>query len=277
MAERFDVAALRRAVKALRPLEALVQPAFFGLERAPARGPALYVGNHSLYGIFDAPFLYARLLTERGVALRALGDHLHFKVPLWSGFVTAMGVVDGTRENCAALFRAGESVLVFPGGARETAKRKHERYRLVWKERTGFARMAIEHGAAVVPFAAVGVEDAWDVVLDADDVMRGPVRRAVESLGMRSEVMLPLARGIGPTPLPRPERLYFDIGEPIEVSRWAGRHDDPTACRELRDQTRAAVEAGIARLRDYQSTDPDRPLRRRLARALRGARGVTPR
>nr|HMS80226.1 hypothetical protein [Burkholderiaceae bacterium] len=34
--------------------------------------------------------------------------------------------------------RAGESVLVFPGGGREVFKHKGERYHLIWKNRPGY-------------------------------------------------------------------------------------------------------------------------------------------
>ena len=45
----------------------------------------------------------------------------------WRDFLAGFGAVDGTRENCAALMREGESILVYPGGAREVFKRKSEK------------------------------------------------------------------------------------------------------------------------------------------------------
>jgi 1-acyl-sn-glycerol-3-phosphate acyltransferase len=54
--------------------------------------------------------------------------------------------------------RRGELVTVFPGGGREVNKRKNEQYKLVWKNRLGFARLAIQHGYPIVPFASVGAE-----------------------------------------------------------------------------------------------------------------------
>ena len=50
-------------------------------------------------------------------------------------------------------------MLVFPGSGREVTKRKGEAYKVIWKERTGFARMAIEHGYPITPFASVGPEE----------------------------------------------------------------------------------------------------------------------
>jgi hypothetical protein len=42
-----------------------------------------------------------------------------------------------------------------PGGAGEVFKGRGQDYKLLWKERLGFARMAIEFGYPIVPFAAV--------------------------------------------------------------------------------------------------------------------------
>ena len=74
--------------------------------------------------------------------------------------------MEGTPENCAQLMRQGESILVFPGGSREVFKRKGEQYRLMWKERLGFARLAMAYRCTIVPFAAVGADDCYDIVFD---------------------------------------------------------------------------------------------------------------
>lgn len=265
------------ALKLLAPWRRLTAPVFHGLDAIPATRPLLFVGNHTLLGVLDAPLLVAELYERKGLLLRALGDHAHFRVPLWGSLLTQLGVVDGTRDNCARLMEAGEAILVFPGGGREVAKRRGEKYRLVWKERLGFARLAIAHGCTIVPFAAVGVEDALDVVLDADDLMRSPLGRVVEKLGLRTDILMPVVKGIGPTPLPRPERLYFHVGAPIPTAEYGRRGDDDDAARALRDRVRAAVEQGIADLLAHRERDPERALLPRVAAGLgrRVARGRT--
>ncbi|MGE5441823.1 MAG: hypothetical protein ACM3Q0_02020, partial [Bacteroidota bacterium] len=60
-------------------------------------------------------------------------------------------------------------IVVFPGGGREVARRKGEQYKLIWKARTGFVRMAIRYGYPVVPFAQVGADDAFDILVDAGE------------------------------------------------------------------------------------------------------------
>jgi len=76
----------------------------------------------------------------------------------------------------------------------------------------------------------------------------------------------PLVRGVGLSPLPRPERLYFWFGEPIDTTRFEGRHEDDDAARSLRDEVRAAVEGGIGYLLAEREHDPNRGLVRRAIR-----------
>ncbi len=184
----------------LKPLQLLSRPVSYGLVNVPRGGPGLFVGNHTLFGIFDAAIMFLELYTKRDITLRALGDHIHFRIPLWRRLLSRYGVVDGTRENCARLMAARESILVFPGGAREVFKRKGEKYKLIWGERVGFARMAIQHRYPIIPFAAVGAEEAWDIVLDANDLVPAPLQEVLGRLGFWTDALLPIVKGIGPTP-----------------------------------------------------------------------------
>jgi hypothetical protein len=40
--------------------------------------------------------------------------------------------------------RDHQTILVFPSGSREVFKRRGQQYQLLWRERMGFARLAIE-------------------------------------------------------------------------------------------------------------------------------------
>lgn len=243
-------AQIRALVRLFRPLTWLARPVFRGFENIPHEGPLLFVGNHTLFGLMDIPFMYVEMYRRRGIVLRGLADHLHFKVPAWRGFLGSFGVVPGTREDCGALLAAGESVLVFPGGAREVAKRKGEQYKLVWKQRIGFAKMAIQHQATIVPFSAVGMDDAVDIAFDADDILRSPLGRALKKLGVREDAIMPIAWGL------RLERFYFRIGTPIPTDAFESDSDE--ACWELRRRTAAAIEDGIDRLLEERAQDPQR-------------------
>ena len=255
---------LRALTQLLQPWHLITSPMSYGLDNIPPRGPRLFVGNHTLFGMLDAPMLFLELYTKRKIVLRSLGDHVHFRVPLWRDVLTRYGVVDGTRENCAALMAAGESILVFPGGAREVFKHKGEKYKLLWGERVGFARLAIQYRYPIVPFAAVGADDAWDIVLGGDELIPAPLRSVLERLGLRTDALIPIVKGIGPTPLPRPERLYFSFAPPIETRQYKGRHTDDAACWEVRQQVQRAIQTGLKFLLKERKADPGRDLLTRL-------------
>jgi 1-acyl-sn-glycerol-3-phosphate acyltransferase len=245
---------------------------FHGVEQVPTDRPFLLVGNHTLMGVLDVPLMLCGLYERNGVIVRPLGDHLHFQVPLWRDLLLRFGTVDGTRENCAALMRAGESVLIFPGGAREVFKHKGERYHLIWKNRTGFAAMAIKHGYPIVPFAAVGAEECYDILVDSDEMRHSALGPVLEWLTPRPDELPPVVAGIGP--LPRPQRFYFRFAAPIETRRWAKRSGNQTACLELRAEVAHAIERGIQASRREQRRDPDATLAARLRHLVVGASRV---
>jgi 1-acyl-sn-glycerol-3-phosphate acyltransferase len=249
------------ALRMIEPLRKVINPKVYGIQQVPQRG-ALLVGNHTVMGVLDSPLLAAELW-EHGIVVRSLGDHAHFKLPVWRDLLTAFGVVDGTRANTAALMRRGEVILVFPGGGREVAKRKGEKYQLIWKNRMGFARLAIEHGYSIVPFAAVGAEEALDVVVDADNPLMAPMRLVVKKV-LGSPDVMPVVRGVGLTPIPRPERQYYWFGDAIETTIVAGQHEDERIVRALREQTKIAIEKGIEFLLAEREKDPNRSVIKRL-------------
>ena len=250
---------LARVSRVLRPVRRLINPKVYGAENVPERG-ALLVGNHTLLGLLDSPLLLAELW-DRGVQPRIMGNHAHFKLPRWRDLLSAIGVVPGTPAIAEEWLRRGETILVFPGGGREVAKRKGEKYQLIWENRMGFARLAVKYGYPIVPFASVGAEDSLDVVVDTDHPRMAPAVRYFEKVS-GSPDLFPIVRGIGPTPIPRPERQYYWFGEPIDVGA-IGTTDD-RAVTDVRDQTKAAIESGIEFLLAEQRADPNRSVRRRL-------------
>jgi 1-acyl-sn-glycerol-3-phosphate acyltransferase len=255
-----DVAA---ALRMLEPLRKVIKPKVYGIENVPEKR-ALLVGNHNTLGVLDSPLLAAELL-ERGRMVRSLGDHAHFKIPGWRDGLTRMGVVEGTREIASELMRRGELVMVFPGGGREVNKRKNERYKLVWKNRLGFARLAIQHQYPIVPFASVGAEHGIDIMVDSDSPLMAPVQFLAEKL-LGTPDAPPLVRGVGLTPVPRHERQYYWFGEPIETKEFKGQEADDDAARKVRERTAAAVEEGIELMLAERDADPNRSLVGRLLR-----------
>ena len=132
----------------------------------------MYVGNHSLYGVLDSPLLIDYLYNEHQVAVVSIADHSHFYLPLWRSVVKKFGAVDGVPAYVREAMQQGYSILVFPGGGREVLKREGEQYQLIWKQRYGFLKLAQEFGYDIVPFAALGGDEVFDIGFDANKVVQ---------------------------------------------------------------------------------------------------------
>jgi 1-acyl-sn-glycerol-3-phosphate acyltransferase len=256
----------------LSPWRALTDPHIDGFEHLPDDGRYLLVGNHTTLGLFDVPFLVLDIHRQTGVLVRSLGEQQHYRVPIWRDILSRFGTINGTRANTRQLLAADQAVLVFPGGGREVARRRGDHYPLVWRERIGFARLALEFSYPVVPVSMIGVDDMWDVVADADDPLYAPARALAARVGVDRELLWPLLRGLGPTPVPRPQRIYGRLAAPIEGGAFGSSWDDVRGAQRLRDAVRTAVQRGIEELQTERAHDPAR----RLGPRLRGeARRLT--
>lgn len=56
-----------------------LHPEFLGLCELGLKKPALFVGNHTIFGLTDAPLMIEHLYTRYGVMLRGLGDRGHLR------------------------------------------------------------------------------------------------------------------------------------------------------------------------------------------------------
>ncbi|MBL4587430.1 MAG: acyltransferase family protein [Flavobacteriales bacterium] len=241
---------------------AYFQPQFFGMENLDKDKPAMYITNHNILGVLDGTLWAAEMYREKGIFCRSLVDDFHYQVPGWRDVAENVGFVRGTRENCATMMKAGEHIMVYPGGARETSKRKGEKYKLTWKKRTGFARMAIEHGYDIITVAQVGQEDAFDIVMDPDEIMESRFGNWLKENGIaekyfkNGDSLPPLARGIAFTPIPKPEKQYYSFGQRISTKEYKGKTDEESLW-ELRSKVEMHLELEITKLRIKKLEDGD--------------------
>ncbi len=128
-----------------------------GIEHVPPRGRAMLVGNHSGGVALDAAMVMVSMLLEMEPPRLAQGMAEKFinRVPFMSTWTARTGQFTGTPENAAALLEDERMLLVFPEGARGTAKLYWERNSLV-RFGTGFVRLALETRTPIVPFAFIG-------------------------------------------------------------------------------------------------------------------------
>ncbi len=247
----------------MRPFRTYFSPRFYGLDNFNPKRPALLISNHTIYGLTDGFFTGAELYERFGVFTRALVDEMHYQMPGWRDVVKKLGFIPGSREACRMLMDAGESVMVFPGGTREAFKHKGEAYKLTWKQRLGFARMAVENAYDIIPVAGVGGEEMYKILFDSQDVMRSPFGKLLKTSGFADrflrggEKFPPVGTGVGLSAFPRPERVYIYVGERISTADYFGRADDKDALMELRTKVETALYGYIDELKAYRENDTD--------------------
>lgn len=249
-------------------------PIFSGMENIDTKRPTLFVGNHSRYGMLDVPIMHREIYLQTGVFPRILADRFHYTVPIWKDTIGKGGGVLGSREMCRALMQAGQSIMVFPGGGREVVKGKGTNYQLLWRERLGFVRMAVENGYTITPFSAVGADEAMSVLIDGDDIMGSLIGRMIKASGLEKytdngERLFPIPRGIGLTLLPRPERFYFSFDKPIDTASYSGRQDDKKLLQRIQKRTADSITSMMkdAMLQRAQDRDDQSLIRRLLQRS----------
>ncbi len=257
------VQALRRVAETVAdraaPLIELYRPYVDGLHNLLADGRFLLVGNHTQS---SAEALLIPLLVRRaiGTRVRPLADKNFGRMGGLPGdLLAAVGAVVGAPETARELMVHDEPILVFPGGGREIAKFKGEEYTLRWQGRTGFARLAVEYSYPIVPVGLVGGDDVYRSMTTREGRWGRLSQSLAERLSGRSDMAMPLMRGIGPTLIPRPQRMYLRFGRPIATAKPA-RVTEEKWGNTVKHEAQHSLEKILADLQEVRSSDPYREL-----------------
>lgn len=257
------IRALRRAVEVVAdravPLVDLYRPYVDGLANLPADGRFLLVGNHTQFGAeaLLIPYFVRRAIGSR---VRPLTDRRFGRMggPIGDLFAAA-GAVVGDPETARELMRNDEPILVFPGGGREIPKFKGEEHTLRWEGRAGFARLAVENDYPIVPAALVGGDDVYRSLATRGSWWGRLSQDVTERLSGRSDMALPLIHGIGPTLIPRPQRMYLRFATPIDTAKPA-RVSGATWVATVKRKTEESLERTLGELLELRAGDPYRAL-----------------
>ncbi|KAL1503359.1 hypothetical protein AB1Y20_011411 [Prymnesium parvum] len=252
-----------------------------------AEGPVLLIGNHQLYGATDIPLVVEQVYQETGTWVRALAHPVAFNsrpdlgpnsnagTPPRSQFGGAVdfetfGAVPVNPRALFKLMQRGEPTLLYPGGVREAFKstKKGEKYKLFWPaadESADFARVAARFNATIIPVAAVGAEEGFEMVLDADEALALPYfGQQLQNSAKNTPTGRPGERFVPPVSVPKlPGRYYFLFGAPISTA--AVDPNDREACAALYSSVQAALESAIEYLLEKRKSDPYEPLLPRVA------------
>ncbi|HWE27908.1 MAG TPA: lysophospholipid acyltransferase family protein [Polyangia bacterium] len=132
-----------------------------GVGNIPPRGRCMLVGNHSGGVALDGAMVLAAMLLEREPPrlAHAMAEKFMNMLPFVAEWASRCGQLTGLPEQAARLLNDDRMLLVFPEGARGTAKLYWERNSLV-DFGSGFVRLALSTNTPIVPFAFIGGGDA---------------------------------------------------------------------------------------------------------------------
>lgn len=212
----------------------------YGIENIPDEGSAFVIGNHSGGIPVDAGMLLTSLIMEHNPPrlAHAMVEKFANKLPFLSSLYSRFGQFTGLPDHAVRFLREGRLVVAFPEGVRGIGKLYSQRYEL---ERfgTGFMRIALEARAPIVPFAFVGGEEAFPILMKLD--------RLGEMLGAP---FIPVPTHIVPIPKPISCQIYF--GEPMFFDGDGTESDDVVIeyVEQVKAKIKSLIEEGRQNRRD---------------------------
>ena len=179
------------------------------------------------------------------------------KIPFASLLTSRTGQLTGLPEHAIRLLEDDRLLMVFPEGAKGTAKLYKDRYSLV-RFGTGFVRLAMRTRTPIVPFAFLGGGAAFPTISNAVSLGR-----------LVGAPYVPITAYLLPVPLP--VRLEVEYGEPM-VFEGTGAEADTVIegyVEQVRSKIGEMIEAGRARrenfaeqtLRSFRESTPPPPPR----------------
>ncbi|XP_022449562.1 2-acylglycerol O-acyltransferase 2 [Delphinapterus leucas] len=198
------------------------------VELDPSRN---YLAGFHPHGILAAG-AFTNLCTEStgfsslfpGIRPHLMMLNLWFWTPFFRDYIMSGGLVSADKESAAHILnrKGGGSLLaIIVGGAQEALNARPGDYRLLLRNRKGFIRLALMHGAALVPIFSFGENDLFDQV---DNSPGSWLRRTQNRLQKIMRVSLPLFHGRGVFQysfglMPYRQPITTVVGTPIEVQK----------------------------------------------------------
>ncbi len=244
---------IRRMLPVIDLYTSYFTPEVRGLDRVPADGPVLLVGNHS--GLFYVPEAWTCgqvIVSHRGIGAPAymLAYDLLFAVPGVGAFLRQLGVVPASTGEAESALTRGACVLVYPGGDREACRPWTQRNQVDFAGRKGFVRLALRCGVPVVPVVAHGGHHSVVVLSRGDRLARAAGLNALRINVFPFLAGFPFGVGsILTPPLPMPAHLTLEFLPALDwTAHGPGAADDPRIVSACYDDITGRLQAALDRL-----------------------------
>ncbi len=260
----IDFTVLRRSLRYLTPMaKKYFRTEGRSMHRIPD-GPTILVTSHDggvlpINGICFGVSWYEKFGEDR--PFYVLAHELLFKLfPAFTKLLTDSGCISADRHNLDAVLESGQTVLIFPGAARESFRTYWARRDVDLGGRRGFVSAAIRWNVPITPVASAGGHETLFVLSGGHALARAlGVPRLV-----RSADVLPLLAGIPwgvwflpfIPQFPLPSKIVNEVLDPVYPSEVMGRTltrddaDDAVVVSAVFDEVLRRLREGTAKLYD---------------------------
>ncbi|EIN06275.1 DAGAT-domain-containing protein [Punctularia strigosozonata HHB-11173 SS5] len=223
-------------------------PASFRME-APLPPDRPYVFGYHPHGIIGrgAIATFATEATGFSKAFPGIVPHLltltsNFQIPLYRDIMLALGICSVSKQSCSNILRRGpgQAITIVVGGAAESLAAHPGTADLTLRKRLGFIKIAIQHGAALVPVFSFGENDIYQQMPNDKGTLLYTIQKKFQSV---FGFTLPLFHGRGMLNynlglMPYRRQIVSVIGRPILCDQC----DSPTMEEVTRVQQQYIAE-----------------------------------
>lgn len=127
-----------------------------GLENLP-KEPSLIIGFHGAMPV-DGYFFMHKVFLETNRQIASVTDRFIANFPVFRYYKECFHMSSANLEQCIEIIKNGESMVILPGGAYEG--HMSQNYELKWRNRLGFAKVALAANVNIVPFFTTNIQEA---------------------------------------------------------------------------------------------------------------------
>ena len=154
-----------------------------GWENVPVQ-KALYVGNHNGLLTFEVLMMFYAWWNRFGDSRRALGlaHGIALNNPFFRWLLPRIGAIPADPDVAIEAMSRDYSLLVYPGGEKESFRPFKDRKKVDFYQRKGFIRLALRAKVPIVPIASVGAHESYVILHRGEEL--------AEALGLKDKLRL---------------------------------------------------------------------------------------
>ncbi|MBI2712393.1 MAG: 1-acyl-sn-glycerol-3-phosphate acyltransferase [Bdellovibrio sp.] len=145
---------------------------------------ALYVGNHNGLLTFEVLMMFYAYWKHFGNSRKALGlaHSVALNNPFFKWLIPRLGAIPADPDIAIEALKRDYSLLVYPGGEKESFRPFTERKKVDFYQRKGFIKLALKAQVPLVPIVSIGAHESYVILHRGEEL--------AEKLGLKKKFRL---------------------------------------------------------------------------------------